>query len=295
VRLLSPCAVLVLLAPAVCALGSPAPSRIVSLAPSLTEIAYRIDCGPQLVADTTFDNYPSAARALPHVADLVTVDLERLRALSPTLVLALHDQEKEGAPIETQLRIPVRYLPNRDLDDLYTDIAAVGAACSRVKEAGDLSAQLRSRIAQLASRAAAYHDRPKVFFLLDLPGFTAGAHSFLDDLIRLAAGTNVAGGLAQPYPDVSAEWLLKADPDVVIVAHDTQFGADVVAQAPWSSMRAVRDGRIERPPSDDILERDGPRIVDGLAWLIHAIHGPYSGRAGPAAEVHFGRWLARFP
>jgi iron complex transport system substrate-binding protein len=246
----------------------------VSLAPSLTETAYRIGCGPQLVADTTFDDYPAAARALPHVADLVAVDLERLRALSPTLVLALHDQEKEGAPIAAQLHIPVTYLPNRDLNDLYVDIAQVGTACGRVSEADSLAADLRARIAQLAKQAAAYHDRPSVFFLLDLPGFTAGAHSFLDDLIRLAGGVNVAGGLPEPYPDISSEWLLKADPDVIIVARDAQFGSDVLAQPPWSSLRAVHAGRVERPPSDDILERDGPRIVDGLAWLIWAIHRP---------------------
>jgi iron complex transport system substrate-binding protein len=271
-RALARWAALAMLAMPVCTFGAPAPARVVSLAPSLTEIAYRIGCGPQLVADTTFDDYPAAARSLPHVADLVTVDLERLRAISPTLVLALHDQEKEGAPIQAQLHIPVTYLPNRDLADLYVDIAQVGSACSRAAQAQALDAELRSRIAQLTRQAAAYPDRPNVFFLLDLPGFTVGAHSFLDDLIRLAGGTNVAGGLPQPYPNVSGEWLLKADPDVIVVAHDAQFGADVLAQEPWSSLRAVRDARIERPPSDDILERDGPRIVDGLAWLIHAIH-----------------------
>lgn len=256
------------------AAGAVSERRIVSLAPSLTEIAYRIGCGPQLVGDTTFDDYPAPARALPHVADLITVDLERLRALAPTSVLALHDQEKEAAPVWAQVHVPVTYLPNRELRDLYADIAGVGAACDRAHAAQELAGTLRARFAQLAREAAAYRDRPLVFFLLDLPGFTAGSHSFLDDLIRRAGGTNVAGGLAQPYPDVSAEWLLRADPDVIIVAHDTQFGQDIRSQEPWSSLRAVRSNRVVRPPSDDLLERDGPRIVDGLAWLIHAIHNP---------------------
>ncbi|HXW50413.1 MAG TPA: helical backbone metal receptor [Candidatus Acidoferrales bacterium] len=247
--------------------------RIISLAPSLTEIAYRIGCGGELVADTTFDDYPAPARTLPHVADLITADLERISALSPSVVLALHDQEKEAGPITSQLHVPVRYLPNRDLSDLYVDIAQVGAACGREAQARALAEDLRTRIAALAREAAAYKDRPKVFFLLDLPGFTVGEHSFLDDLIRLAGGTNVAGGINVPYPDVSAEWLLQENPDVIVVAHDTQFGGDVLAQEPWRSLHAVQAGRIVRPPTDDILERDGPRIVDGLEWLIHAIHG----------------------
>ncbi len=246
--------------------------RVVSLAPSLTEIAYALGCGPKLVADTTFDDYPVAARRLTHVADLVTVDLERLSVLAPTIVLALHDQEREAAPIASQLHIPVQYLPNRDLNNLFEDIDGVGKACGDEPGAHRLAAALHRRFGELAHVASGYRDRPKVFFLLDLPGFTAGAHSFLDDLIRLAGGVNVAGGIDQPYPDVSSEWLLKADPDVIIVARETQFGADVMAREPWRSMRAVKTGRVVRPPSDDTVERNGPRVVDGLAWLISAIH-----------------------
>jgi ABC-type Fe3+-hydroxamate transport system substrate-binding protein len=249
-------------------------TRIVSLAPSLTEIAYAIGCGPKLVADTTFDDYPTAARRLPHVADLVTVDLERVSALAPSVVLALHDQEREATPIERQLHIRVEYLPNRDLSDLFADIKLVGDACGNSVEARQLNATLHQKLARLERTAAAYHRRPKVFFLLGLPGFTTGAHSFIDDLITLAAGINVAGSIRQPYPDVSAEWLLQSDPDVIIVARETQFGPDVASREPWRSMRAVEDGHIVRPPSDDLLERNGPRIVDGLAWLIHAIHTP---------------------
>lgn len=246
--------------------------RVVTLAPSLTEIAYAIGCGPNLVADTSFDDYPAAARALPHVADLVTVDLERLTELAPTTVVALHDQEHEGAPIVSRLHLPVVYLPNRDLSDLSADIDGVGAACGKQASAKWLATRLRNRVQTLAQEAARLPDRPKVFFLLGLPGFTAGEHSFVGDLIGLAGGKNVAGTIAQPYPNVSSEWLLAADPDVIIVARDVQLGANILAQDPWRSMRAVKSGNIARPPSDDILERNGPRVTEGLAWLISAIH-----------------------
>jgi ABC-type Fe3+-hydroxamate transport system substrate-binding protein len=266
-----------LLVPLACACAAPNPqstTRIVSLAPSLTEIAYAVGCGPKLVADTTFDDYPASARQLPHVADLVTVDLERVTALAPSVVLALHDQEREATPIEHQLHIRVEYLPNRDLSDLFADIDQVGGACGNEVEARQLNATLHQKLARLERTAAAYHSRPKVFFLLGLPGFTAGAHSFIDDLITLAAGINVAASIHQPYPDVSAEWLLQSDPDVIVVAREAQFGSDVTAREPWRSLRAVQSGRIVRPPSDDLIERNGPRIVDGLSWLIHAIHTP---------------------
>ena len=104
-------------------------------------------------------------------------------------------------------------------------------------------------------------------FLLGLPGFTAGKSSYISDLIALAGGDNIAGELDQPYPDLSAEAIVRADPQVIIVSNDTPFGADVRAREPWRSTTAVQRGRVLRPPNDSILERNGPRVVQGLEWL----------------------------
>ena len=246
--------------------------RIVSLAPSLTEIAYALGCGPKLVADTTYDDFPASARTLPHVADLVSVDLERLSALRPNIVIALHDQERQAAPIQSRLHVKVVYLPNRRLDDLFADISGVGGACGAETMARKLSHTLRARITDVSAKASRSRKHPTVLFLLDLPGFTVGAGSFIDDLIRLAGGINVAGGIGQPYPNVSSEALLAMNPRVIIVAREVRFGADVQKREPWRSISAVRDRRVVRPPSDDIVERNGPRIVEGLRWLAAAIH-----------------------
>lgn len=263
-------AIAVLTAPAMAAAAEK--QRIVTLAPSLTEIAYAVKCGPQLIADTTFDDYPAAAQSLPHVADLVNVDLERLSVLHATKVLALHDQEREAAPIVSRLRIPVLYLANRNIDDVFSDISDVGRVCGAASEAAKLSKAMRARIAAVAARAARYKDKPRVFFLIDLPGFTAGSQSFLDDLIRLAGGVNAAGSIRQAYPNVSSESVLAMDPQVLIIGKAVQVGPHVLEQEPWRSISAVKKGRIFRPPSDDIIERDGPRIVEGLEWLVTAIH-----------------------
>jgi len=255
-----------------CASAPPARSpagarpRIVSLAPSLTEIAYAIGCGDELVADTSFDDYPAQARLLPHVADLTHVDVERLVTLAPNAAIALRDQEKEGGEIEHAMRLTIVYLPNRSLDDMYADIGGVGSACDRAESARALAASLRARIGAVAGRAAT-KKRPRVLYLLGLPGFTAGKGTFLDDVIRLAGGTNVAGSVDQPYPDLDAESIATMDPDVIVVAKETPFGADVRSREPWRSLRAVRDDAVYSPPDDDIMERPGPRIVNGIAWL----------------------------
>ncbi len=247
------------------------PLRIVSLAPSLTEIVYAIGCQDFLVAGTTYDDYPPAARKVPHVADLANVDLEKLSTLRPSLVVALHDQEREASPIQSRLHVPVVYLPNRNLSDLYIDIAGVGAACGRQAAAARLSSSLRKRIAAVAARVQRA-TRPRVFFLLDLPGFTAGSQSFIDDLIRLAGGVNAAGAIRQAYPNVSAEALLGMNPQVLIIAREVRLGPAELNSQPWRSLDAVRTGRVVRPPSDDIVERNGPRVADGLAWLASVIH-----------------------
>lgn len=247
-------------------------ARIISLAPSLTEIAYAAGCGHELVADTTFDDYPADARGLPHVADLVNVDLERVSALGPSVVIALHDQEREAAPISSRLHVPVVYLPNRNLGDLFADIARVGRVCGTADAAAKLSRSLRARLDAVGKQAAQYRSRPRVLFLLDLPGFTAGSQSFLSDLIGLAGGVNVAGGIREAYPNLSSESLLSMDPQVIIVGRAVKFGPEIQAQEPWRSITAIKEGRVLRPPSDDILERNGPRIVEGLEWLVRAIH-----------------------
>ena len=247
-------------------------SRLVSLAPSLTEIAYAIGCGPQLIGDTRYDDYPAAARSLPHVADLAHVDLERLAKLAPSGVLALHDEEKEGSEIARSLGLSVTYLPNRNIDDLYADIEGVGRTCGRQAAATALTRSLKARIAAVVARARGARAHPRVLFLLGLPGFTVGMHSYLSDLIGMAGGINVAGKVDQAYPNLSGEAIVAMNPDVIIVARDTPFGADVRAREPWRSTAAVRSGRIAVPPDDDILERPGPRIVDGLEWLEKTLH-----------------------
>ena len=247
------------------------PPRLISLAPSLTEIAFALGCGPYLIGDTAYDDYPAAARTLPHVGDVRTADLERVAQLRPSAVLALHDEEAEASPIEHRLGVPVVYLPNRDLADLDGDIVGVGSACGRQNQAARLKAELDRRIAAIRLRSLRSRPPVRVLYLLGLPGYAAGPHSFLNDMIIAAGGVNVASAAVEPYPNLSAESIVSMDPDVIIVARDTPFDAAARAREPWRSLRAVRFGRVLRPPSDDIMERNGPRIVDGLTWLQHAI------------------------
>ena len=173
--------------------------------------------------------------------------------------------------LEHRLGVPVVYLPNRDLRDLDGDIIGVGHACGRDAQAAQLKEALDRRIAAIRARSLQSRSKVTVLYILGLPGYAAGPHSFLNDMIEAAGGINVAASAGEPYPNLSAEAIVKMDPDVIIVSHDTPFDADVRVREPWRSLRAVRTGRVLRPPSDDIMERNGPRIVTGLAWLHDAL------------------------
>ena len=159
----------------------------------------------------------------------------------------------------------------RDLRDLDGDIIGVGHACGRDAQAAQLKEALDRRIAAIRARSLQSRSKVTVLYILGLPGYAAGPHSFLNDMIEAAGGINVAASAGEPYPNLSAEAIVKMDPDVIIVSHDTPFDADVRVREPWRSLRAVRTGRVLRPPSDDIMERNGPRIVTGLAWLHDAL------------------------
>lgn len=251
--------------------GETASPRVITLAPSLTEIAYAVGCARDLVADTSYDDYPPEARRLPHVADLVSVNLERVAALKPTIVVALRDQEREGSQIAARLSVRVVYLPNRNLSDLFADIAGVGGACRAQARARWVAARIRARIVGIEAAARRAPRHPRVLYLLGLPGFTAGRRSYINDLIEGAGGVNSAHNVDLPYPNLSAEQILALDPDVIIVSHSVPFGSDVRTRPPWRDLRAIRQGRVLRPPNDDIIERNGPRVVEGLAWLAKAL------------------------
>jgi iron complex transport system substrate-binding protein len=150
-----------------------------------------------------------------------------------------------------------------------------------------MQAELRAVVEQ--SRKTPEGSAPRVFIeLWDDPLTTAGGSSFLDDVVSRAGGVNVAHGLSQPHPRVSAEQVIEWNPDVIVVAHMARGGnaaAQMAQRIGWSDIAAVRKGRIIRDMPPDLILRPGPRLIDGVKVLAQRLYGAPAGAESAASEA----------
>jgi iron complex transport system substrate-binding protein len=259
-------------------LASP-PQRIVSLAPSNTEILFALGAGGLLVGRDDFSDYPAEALDIPSVGSLYpTVNAETIVALEPDLVLAAGITNPDDVQTLAELGLTVfSTRVNITLEDVFTDILDVGTLIGRAAEAETLVSGLRARADAVTAKTSGLADRPKVFYEVDATEpaspWTAGPGTFVDQLITLAGGHNVGAVLADQYAQISLEQLVAEDPAVIVLGSFTWGGQtpEMVAQrAGWQDIQAVREGAVYTF-DDNLITRPGPRVVDGLETLARLI------------------------
>lgn len=253
--------------------------RIVSAAPSNTEILFAIGAGSQVVGRDDFSDFPPEALSLPGVGGgWNDYNEEAIIALQPDLVLMAGLNTPEQVKALEDAGITVYYLPNpTTLEELYANLDTVGKLTGHEKEATDLVASLRARVQAVTERIAVYSFKPVVFYELDasVPSspWTAGPGTFIDTLIDMAGGFNLAMDLHGAWIQISQEELILRDPDIILLG-DANYGVTVesVAQRPgWEVLKAVREGKVF-PFDDNLLSRPGPRLVEGLEALAKILH-----------------------
>jgi iron complex transport system substrate-binding protein len=255
------------------------PARIISLAPSNTEILYAVGAGAQVIGRDDFSDVPADAKALPSVGgNMGKYDLEKIASLKPDLVLAAEINTPEQVKALEDLKIPVYYLSNpTDLPGMYTNLETVGALTGHQPEAGKLVESLKGRVKVVEDKIAGVTSQPKAFYELDATEpakpWTTGPSTFMDQLIKMAGGTNAAANLNVAWGQISQEELLIQNPDVILLG-DAAYGvtADQIKQRPgWDKLKAVMDGNIQTF-DDNLVSRPGPRLVDGLEILAKLLH-----------------------
>jgi iron complex transport system substrate-binding protein len=258
------------------------PARIVSLAPSNTEIVCALGACDSLVGVTDFDDHPPEVADVPDVVIGAAVDVELVVAADPDLVLAAGNELTPTAVIEQldDLGLTVLVLYPESLDEVYADIRLVGSALGRDAEADGLVASMEERVADVVE-AVEGADRPLTLYEVfhsEGTTYTAGEGSFLASLIELAGAEPVTGD-AQGVLD--AEALVAADPELILLGTasydpslaDPELALQTVRARPgWEGLRAVRDGAVTPYLDDIVTTRPGPRIVEGLEALARAIH-----------------------
>jgi iron complex transport system substrate-binding protein len=259
------------------------PERIISLAPSNTEIACALDACDRLVGVPEYrKGYPADVLAtiddLPVVVSFGPVDREKIVAADPDLILAAGNELTPSTDIEAlaDLGFPVLVLYPQSLDEVTADIHLVGEALDAQAEAADVTQRMAETVAAV-EEAVAGADRPRTFYEVSIfegTIYTAGADSFLASLVATAGGDPITGDARTTA--IALEDLVTADPEVIVLgdaAYDPTITADAVAdRSGWDEMAAVTDGRVVPLPEDILITRPGPRVVDGLEALARAIH-----------------------
>jgi len=250
------------------------PERIVTTAPTPTEIVFAVGAGDLVVGVDDYSDYPLEAAALPKVGN-VELNTEMIMALSPDLIISsdlvplaqLQQLEEQG--------IPYIILAARTINDVFKDLLMVGFITGHVSEANVLVDQLQSRVAAVTAKTLAENvTKPRVYVEY-YPMWTYGPESFGDDLIRLAGGTNVAFNTSAEYVAVTDEFVIAQDPEVIVYTvgptYDGTNPTTISSRSGWSGITAVVTGNIQSL-DDNLISRYGPRIVDALEQLALIVH-----------------------
>lgn len=249
------------------------PERIVSIGPSITEFLFALGAGPRVVGADDFSDEPAAAKTLEKVGG-IKVNLEKVVALTPDLVLTVKFSD---GTIEKLAAAGLRVLV---VDPQTTnDVARTAALLGRTVGAeGDAMARdIQKKIDDVRARAATAATKPRVYHEIDASDptkiFTVGPGSYIDDLIRIAGGVNIAAKAATAYPQLSAEEILRADPEVIVLAGGDYSAKpeEVAARTGWSAITAVKNKRFGTI-APNLINRPGPRVGEAAEAYARILH-----------------------
>lgn len=250
------------------------PQRVVCLAPSLTETVYALGLGDAVVGVTDFTDDPPEARTKPSVGGLTDASLEKIVSLHPDLVLAMGALNREETVNDLErVGIPVFVVNAQGLQGILESIVHLGNALNCPNDAERLVKRLESKRAAVAVRVAG---RPSLKVLVVIwydPVVTAGSGSYITDVISAAGGQSATADLAQPWPQISLEQVVRRAPDFLLLVRGAHGGIteqDLAAHAGWDQLAAVRNHHIIY--MDERLFRPSPVVFDALESLAKQLH-----------------------
>jgi iron complex transport system substrate-binding protein len=243
--------------------------RILSLAPAITEMVYALGLDPELVGVTSYCNYPPAALKKPRVGNALDLNEELVVSLKPELILATEGDKGRLERLGKLTHARVLVLPTKHVADIWSNMRTIGKLTGTQARAEKEVKSLQARLKAAAARATKAH--PSVFYMVwDKPLMTAGGDSYLNDLIALAGGKNVAAVSAGgSYPGYSWEALLAQNPQVILGPQNMASALKSLKRQ-YPSLQAVKGDRLRTVP-DDLISRPGPRVVQALEAVEAAL------------------------
>lgn len=259
----------------------PRPQRIISLVPALTEMLYAVGAGPQVIAVSSYDEYPPAVKALPRVGALLDPDTERILSLKPDLVVTY------GSQVDLQAQMKRAGVPTFDyrhggLAHILVTIKELGARTGRAAEGGKVVAAIEARIAAVRA-AVAGKRRPRTLLVFSREPktlrniYVSGGRGFLHDMLEIAGGEDVFNDIDKESVQVSTEIILARAPEVILELRPEEIpdGQPMKEElASWSrlaSVPAVRGNRVHFI-SGHAITVPGPRVAESVERMAKALH-----------------------
>ena len=249
------------------------PERIVSIGPSITEFLFALGAGSRLVGTDDFSDEPAAAKSIEKVGG-IKVNFEKVVSLKPDLVLIVKFSDGTIEKLASA-GLLVLVVDPQSVGEVARTAILVGRATG--EDGSALAATIDQKVQQVRVKVAAATTKPRVYHEVDASDpakiFTVGPGSYIHDLIEIAGGTNIAAKAVGAYPQLSAEEILRADPEVIVLAAAPYSAKpeQVAARTGWSAISAVKNGRIVTI-EPNLINRPGPRVgeaAEAYARLVH--------------------------
>lgn len=243
-------------------LAAPA-QRIVSLAPDLTELAFDAGAGAQLVGTVRYSDYPPAAKRLPRVGDAFRVDLERIVALKPDLILAWEG----GTPVALierlrGLKLPVLVIGSHRLGDIAHNLVLIGRAAGHERDAQRAAAAFLAGLQKLRGDYAGRKPLRVFYEISATPLYTVGGRQIISRMLELCGGRNIFSELTALAAPVGMESVVMRDPQAIVTGGGPGAAARLAQWHRWPLVSAVKTGSVFSIPGD-LLARATPRILEG--------------------------------
>ncbi len=247
------------------------PKRIVSVVPANTELVFALGKGSSLVGRSDFCDYPAEAQQVESIGG-IPFNFEKIVSLKPDLILFYNGSEQDRTKLEQEYNLTTFVVDPGNFAELYAGVTSLGQVLNAQEAAQKLVADMQAATKAVEEKVAKATTKPVVFYeVWHDPLQTAGPNSFIDDMIRLAGGTNAAADTKDPWAMFSLEQLAAANPDVIFTG--TPDGAKAILERKgWESLKAVKDGKVFGAPDQNLVVRPGPRLIQGLNWMAEQIH-----------------------
>lgn len=254
-----------------------APERIISLAPSNTEILYALGLGDKIVGVSAFCDYPQEALEVEKIGDFLGTNFERILELEPDLIVSYGLPEDDAMQIYNDAGIPVISFMPESIDEVIVAIKQIAIATDTVEAGNDLVENMEKHRDEIVAKIQDTEPVRAFYEIWHDPLMAAGTGSFTDGLIKLANGINVASDAEGEYPNYDLEQLIENDPEFYLTANMETGGfaentvESISARPGYDNISAVKNGDVYLIDGN-VISRPGPRIVEGLELIARILH-----------------------